>query len=338
MAITSDTVLLGEIPETVVGTTPTTPAFNGIRATGEGVNFTPAMAESAELVPGRGLADNLLVGGAAAGPLNFELSKNVAFEHFLAGLMCSDWGDTLGFTSGQMPAGWDSSWLACGQEIKTFSYVKEFPVDTFNYLHVFPASFINSLQLNITPGQIITGSWGLVGGPVHPLDAPIAGQTWVPPAIRALFAAQNVVTAEFRTENNGSVLPIGIGNHCFSNIVLNLTNNQRARECIGFLGTKERALGRIGLTITATIYFSSNDLLNMLIDQTAFTFAMTLSTAPAGAASYDQYTFQADRMKVTACNIVAGGTGQDVVAEVTMSGLQPTVIPHSPLLIQRKSI
>lgn len=337
MTVTADTVRLGIIRETTKGVVPTNPAFQSLRLTGESVAFTPNVVNSAELTPGRGVADSALVGATAAGDLSWELSKNAAFELLLAGMMASDWGDLLGFTSGQMPVGWDTTWIGVGKKIDTFSFLKEFDVNgdgSLLSLQTFPDLMVNTFQLTITPNQIITGSFGVQSGTMTVREAEYTGQSFVAPGVNPVFTAPKVVTAEFRQLDQVTPLGIGIGNHCFNNLVINLTNNIRAVECIGQLGAREYALGKCEVTLTAGIYFADDLLLNMLIDQSEFSMLIKVADGLASPNNHS-YEFWVPRAKLTAAGVTAGGTGQDVVAACSIACLVPSVIPNSPLKVRR---
>lgn len=334
VAVTADTVKLGIIDEVTPGITPTNPAFKLIRATGESLAFAPTITESAELTPGRGVADSALTGGQSAGDINFELSHNAAFERMLAGVMCSEWGDLLGFTTGQMPVGWDTNWIALGQQIKTFSYIKEWAIAGTIAAQVFPEVLFNTLQMTITPGSIISGAFGTIAGTVQTRTGEFTGQTFVSAGIDPVFTAPKVSQLEFRSTNLTTPLGIGLGINCFNNMVINLNNNIRGRECIGFLGPQEFALGKANSTIAATIYFSNNDMLDMLIDQDEFSLFVTVADS---GVSPNKHSYQLifPRCKMTAAPILAGGTGQDVVVDAEIAVLTPAAIPYSPIRIHR---
>jgi hypothetical protein len=334
MTITADDARLGVLLETAPGTVPTNPAFESLRATGESVSFTPTIVNSAELTPGRGVADSALTGGNAAGDINFELSKNNAFELLLTGAFCSNWGDLLGFTTPQMPAGWGINDMALGKLMRTFSYIKEFSHAGLLDIQTFPESMVNTFAMTITPGQMITGTYGLIGGTMEHRITEYAGQSWVPGGVNPVMTAPKVVDIAFYQTNMTTPLALAIGTHCFNNFVLNINNNVRAIECIGTLGARERALGKAEVTLTAGIYFADGMLLDMLIDQDEFCIKATIQDSLASPANH-KYLFTIPRAKLTAAPVVAGGTGQDVVVDAAITCLTPAAIPYSPIWVKK---
>lgn len=337
MTITADEARLGVILETVAGTTPTNPAFESLRATGESLAFTPTIVNSAELTPGRGVADSALTGGAAAGDINFEVSKNNAFELLLTGAFCSNWGDLLGFTTPQMPAGWGVNDMALGKLMRTYSYIKEFSHQGITDIQVFPEAMVNTLALTITPGQIITGTYGMIGGTMVHRTAEFSGQTWIPGGVNPVMTAPKVVDIAFYETDMTTPLGLAIGTHCFNNFVLNINNNVRAIECIGTLGARERALGKAEVTITAGIYFTDGMLLDMLIDQDEFAMKVIIQDSLASPANH-KYQFTLPRAKLTAAPVLAGGTGQDVVVDAAITCLTPAAIPNSPVWVKKITV
>ncbi|HVQ48491.1 MAG TPA: phage tail tube protein, partial [Mycobacterium sp.] len=141
-----------------------------------------------------------------------------------------------------------------------------------------------------------------------------SGATYVDPVMTPVFTAPLVTDI--------SISGIAASAMCFSNITLTLANNDRALECIGSLGAREMALGRAEVTIAFSLYYADSELLEMLMVQTEFAMAFTLTDSDTPANSY---IFEIPRAKLTQCNVVAGGTGQDVMADCVASGLLDTV-------------
>lgn len=334
MTITSDNGIFGIINETVAGTTPTTPAFQLLRITGESISFAPQTVNSSELAPGRGITDSILTGGEVSGDINFELSKNPGFEILLANLMCNGWGDVSPFLSGAMPVGWDSNWIFVGDNIQTMTYAKLWDIDGDPTNHYFPGCMVGGGGISITPGEPITGTMNLLGNTLVVRETEYTTQTEITGGVNPVMTAPNVVQAGFFALNGSTALPIALSTHCFNAINININNNARAIQCIGSLGARERALGKCEVTVDASIYFNDSELLNMLLARTEFFlkigFGDTLTT-PA----HHAYNFWFPRCKINSCTVNAGGTGQDVIAEMQISALVPTTVPNSPLLIQR---
>lgn len=92
MAIASaDRVRLAYVVESIPGTTPTTPALQIVRLTGESLDVTRENIVSSELRADRNVMDLIQVGGGAGGGVEFELSYST-YDDWLAGALQGAWG------------------------------------------------------------------------------------------------------------------------------------------------------------------------------------------------------------------------------------------------------
>lgn len=91
MAIASaDRVRLAYVVESIPGTTPTTPALQIVRLTGESLDVTRENIVSSELRADRNVMDLIQVGGGAGGGMEFELSYGT-YDDLLASALQSSW-------------------------------------------------------------------------------------------------------------------------------------------------------------------------------------------------------------------------------------------------------
>lgn len=310
MPISADVVRIAEVAETTYGETPATPVFKTVRLTGESLVFTPTTINSQGMNPNRSVEDSILTGGAVAGSINFELAKEAWFEEFLSGAMCDDWSGDV---------------LVVGQMLKSYTVEKTLPLDddvTSDY-HLITGAIMNGFSLTIAPNAAITGSFEILGKDYNVHHDIVTGATYTDPALNPIFTAPLVTEIE--------ISAIAASAQCFTNITLTLNNNARALECIGHLGAREMSLGQVEVTLAFSLYYADGDLLDDLMSQTeiAISFVVNDSDNPANS-----YKFELPRAKLTQCNVVAGGTGQDVVAECVASGLYDPV-KETPLTITR---
>lgn len=310
MPTSSDLVQVAFVPEVTYGTTPSTPAFQLVRITGEGIAFAPTTTKSNEMNPYRQVTDSILTGGAVSGDLSFELAYETWFEELLSGAMCADWvGDQL----------------EIGTALKSYTIEKKIPVPggTTQY-HRFTGCCVSQFSLDIKPNAPITGKFTFVGkAPVIDVAA-IAGATYVQPALNPVMTAPRVVGIEI-----GGVSAIS---KCFNALAFTLNNNTRSIECIGTLGPKETVLGRAEIQTQFSVLFNDSDLLEILIDQTETSLGFeTDDTSSIGSpVAHYYYGWSLPRVKLTANPVVAGGTNQDVVNNVTAEALMPA-FSGSPL-------
>ena len=91
MAIASaDRVRLAYVVESIPGTTPTTPALQIVRLTGESLDVTRENIVSSELRADRNVMDLIQVGGGAGGGVEFELSYGT-YDDLLASALQGSW-------------------------------------------------------------------------------------------------------------------------------------------------------------------------------------------------------------------------------------------------------
>ena len=310
MSTSTDLVQVSFVPEVIYGTTPTNPQFELVRMTGEGIAFAPTTTKSNEINPYRQVTDSILTGGQVTGDINFELAYESWFETLLAGALCNDWS---------------SDFLKIGLELKSFTIEKKIPVPGgITQYHRFTGCVVSQLSIDIKPGSPITGKFTFLGKAPVIDTAPLAGASYGQPALNPVMTAPRVVGIEL-----GGIPAVG---KCFNALSFTLNNNDRAIECIGTLGPRETVLGRAEIQTQFSVLFNDSDLLELLINQTETSLSFeTDDTSDVGSPSgHNYYVWTLPRVKLTANPIVAGGTNQDVVNNVTAEALMPA-LTGSPL-------
>lgn len=305
MPTSADLVQLAVVPETVYGVTPTNPVFQIIRITGESLAFAPTTTVSNEMNPNRQVTDSILTGGQSAGDINFELAYESWFDKVMESVMCSDWA-----------AGAEIDTINIGIVPKSFTIEKKIPVPGgVTQYHRFTGCIANGFSLNVRPNQPITGTVSFIGRAVDVAETPLAGSTYVDPALLPVMVAPRVVDIEV-----GGIAAV---DKCFNNLQITLNNNNRGIECIGTLGVRETVLGRAEISAQFSVLFNDSELLKTLLDQTETSLEFwTVDTSGSGSPNPEnKYGWFVPRLKFTANPVVAGGTNQDVVNAVTASGL-----------------
>lgn len=310
MPTSSDLVQISISPETVYGITDTNPVFTKVRITGEGLAFAPTTTKSNEINPYRQVTDSILTGGAVSGDLNFELAYEDWFETVLASALCNDWA---------------ADDLKIGLQLKSFTIEKKIPVPGgITQYHRFTGCAVSQFSLDIKPNAPITGKFTFAGrSPVIDV-APIAGVTYIEPALNPVMTAPRVQAIEV-----GDIPAI---DKCFNSITISLNNNNRSIECIGTLGPRETVLGRAEVTVNFNVLFNDSDLLALLINQTETSLSFTTNDSVIVGSPADAhfYHWRMPRVKLTANPIVAGGTNQDVINAVTAEALMPALLGSPP--------
>lgn len=304
MPVSADVVRLAIVKETGnPPATPVSPVFTVARMTSESVAFTPETTLSAELDPSGQVRDSILVGGASAGDVSFEVSDHAAFEEYLSAVFGN---------------GWNTNTLIPATNLFLYTIEKTFPgvpaAGSSSY-HRFLHSAFSSLTLNITPGSPINGTASISGGIMDLDTAILAGATYPDPGTEPVLVPSDVTIA----------MDAWAATSCFGTLTMTFNDNVRGIQCIGTLGTKEQVRGRFECAITADVYYSNDEPLQALIDQTEF--PVTVSIENAGALT--EYLFEFPRCKMTAAPVVAGGTGQDVIASLAMNALYDATLGYT---------
>ena len=302
--ISTDSLQLAMVEETVPGTTPATPAFQLWRTTGEGLTFTPNTSESGEIGSGgRFKQPSNVTGMAVSGDINFELAKFPALETAIAAVLGSDWGECpLGGAST-----FDATRVTAGETLRTFTIEKRFPNPAGGYFYQrFKGVSFSSLTINVSPNNPITGSVGIVGGVPELATTPITGATYVSAGSNPVFTAPEVTDLTV-----GAAL--GIGTHCWTSMTLTIDSGNRGIPCIGTQGDREVVLGTVSTTLSGDVYFSDQAVLQALLDNT---------TIGDGVVAFEDsgnniYRFDLYGLKPTAGSVAAGGAGQDLVMPLT---------------------
>ena len=350
MVVSADTLRLAIVPETVPGTTPNNPAWQVVRTTGEGLTYNPTSTFSNEMDASRGVRDSILGGGEVTGDINFELSYNTTFLTLLEGAMCFNWGDLpSGVVAASTPltgfgeppytttrnAGAND--LFVGPEMKTFTVEKRFTLDDGSFaFHRYNGCIVNTMSLNVTPNEPISGTFGMLGRGMILATTELAGATYTDPGVNPVFTARTV--GDFFI--NGPSFDMTFDAYCFNSVTYNLNNNARRISCIGPEQFAATVLGRCEVTIDMNIYFADNKLLTYLQDQVEVQIRSILEDT---AAPQHKFVLNSDRCKMQTGSVVASGTGQDIIANSTWAALIPAVRAGNtgtvgPLIISRETI
>lgn len=286
------------VAEATYGITPASPALKYLRFKGETLNANIETARSEEIRADRNETDLIKIGSNAGGNIEFELSHG-SYDDFLEALMCSTWVvdgvDTDKFT------------LINGVLERSFTIQKKLAdvAQLFN----FTGSKINTGALNIAPGAIVTGSFGVMAKAGVRTDTQFPGAT-LPAGTTTtpMNGAAGVTVAQV----DAAPIPGGL-----MNFVLNINNNRRDQDVIGSDSTQENVMGRFEATGDFEVYFSDGTLYDKLSAQTAFAF----HTKMAGPGATNEIWVDIPNAKFESGEVVAQGTDTDVMFKATYRAL-----------------
>lgn len=297
--INSDTFQLSVVQLNASGAVPTTPAMVRARLSGESLNFQPQTTLSSEIDPSGQLRDSVLTGLRSAGSIDMPVSRHTFFDDMLQAVMRGTWTSNV---------------LNVGSTQREFMIEKRFvpPAGVAGFIyHRYNKASIASAGLTISPGNEITSSFSVMAGTMEAVETAIAGATYADPGTEPIFTAPQVTNISIAGITNSL---------CFNNLSIDLNSNLRGIECIGSLGYREFALGRFEATLRGTAYFVSNDLIDYLLNQQAFSCTVTIADS-----DNNSYTFLFPRCKMTNNGANAAGANQDVVSNIAIQALYDPV-------------
>jgi len=298
---TSNRTALRYVAESVLGTTPATPALKGIRYIGESLNYNISNITSNEIREDRVTADLVQVSGEVAGDINWEFCYD-AFDDLIEAVLCGTWGAPV---SGVAT-------LENGTTLRSFTFQKHFQDTTAAVYLTFKGCRMGSMDLNFETGQIVTGKFGVLGLNASTSASQIAGATF--PAVTT-NTPMNAVSNIIEIKEDGIT-----STQLFSKLSLSYNNSLRSQRAIASLGAVGIALGRIDLGGSIEAYFQDKTLLDKFIAATSF--ALTLKVRDVQNNTYEVIVPKA---KFESGNVVAGGLDQDLMFSATWKGVYDSV-------------
>lgn len=289
---------LAVVPETTWGTTPSTPSFTSLRITGETLAPVKETVRTNELRADRNVTDEIMTARSSSGEINFELSYGTFDHPLFTSLFTNDWegspDDTLknGTTGNSM----------------TLERTLNLGGGTSEYIR-FVGCLANTMSLEITAGQIVTGSFGILGKFGSRGSSIISGATYTD-------ANDNVVlnaTSNFASLSVGSLSPTPR----IRSLSLSVTNNLRQQQVVGDLDAAGMGAGRFEVTGNMEAYFQSSALFQSFLDHDDLSLSFVL-----GSASGSRYRFTIPTIKLTGNpGANAGGNDQDVMLTLPFTAI-----------------
>jgi len=290
---------------------PANPAMLVARISSESLAYAPTVVESPELDPSGQLRDSILVGEGSSGSVEFPLVRSEWFHAMLEAVFRNTWG--VGMVSNETSPGVFAAPRAVGPDelipgklVHMFDVEKMFATPDAASYHRFFKEAVGSMSLRVTPNDILSGTVALLGSEMSTGLAPIAGATYPDPGTYKPFTAPNVTEVEMSgvTETQ-----------CFNSLTLTFNSNVRGVPCIGNRADREKALGRFIPTIDGTTYFTSNEHIEALREQTELQMTIALTDG-----SGNVYRFFYPRAKFVTAPVTTPGTNQDVMLPVSLRG------------------
>jgi hypothetical protein len=163
---------------------------------------------------------------------------------------------------------------------------------------------VGSMDLTITPGAIINGTFSFQGKNLTASSSSAAAGTQALSANDVMNAVDNI------TDILVDGVPVSDQAACFTNVQFTVENNLRDQPCIGSLALGGIGIGRTNVSGTLEAYFRSRALFEKYLnfDTVSVSFRATLGG--------NSYLFDFPAVKFTSGQVVAGGNDQDVITSL----------------------
>jgi hypothetical protein len=312
------------VPSTVAGD------WHVLPISSEGLAANAETTLSTLMNPNRQVTDSLLNNMTAEGNIDSEMVICEAFEILLESALANDPVDATGQVDGKDPDYMKK--LIVGLEKKSFSIQKKFPdpVNQGQFLYqLVTGGVANTFGVTTSPSEAFNYSVGIMGKDFIPGVASVYAGDPVAARNTTVLRAPDTINLEF-----GSVqsLPPNafdgekIQARCFGDFSFTINNNYRGIQCIGTLGYKHVELGRCEVEISGTVHLKDNYLLDALVAQTEVSVNCRVESTtenPPGTITNFAGMFWSyfPKCKFASNAVVAGGTGTDVVNDMTLNAL-----------------
>lgn len=198
------------------------------------------------------------------------------------------------------------SQIANGVNQTSVSFERRY-ADLSNTYEAFVGCVLNALNLSLTTGAAMTGSFGIMGKSASSETSTIGNGTYNEPTSGTPNQILNTIDHITRLDENGSTL----GATAFS---IALNNNVRARPQLASLGPVSMGEGAVELTGTLQAYFATAALFNKYLNFTSTSLAVVLSDTAGNA-----YVIDLPNVRFTSGRRVAGSTNSDVIADLAFT-------------------
>jgi hypothetical protein len=281
------------VPETTLGTTPTSPSFQKLRITSEGLDYNINNTTSNEIRPDADISDLIQVGANVTGDFSFELSYgsefDTIFEHALRGA----------FASSRLDAGTDK---------KSLTFEKTFEVGSPDEYFRFEGCRVGQLSMSVQANSVITGTVSVNGLSSSNTTSELSGATYTDGNTNDVMAAPDAANITVGSTS---------GTLYFTDLSFQVNNNLRQQNAIGSLAAVGIGYGIREVTGSMTAYFdaTSGQMYDDFVAGTEASLSFELSDGT------NTYTVNFPRIKYQSGRVVAGGNNQDVLVEMQFQAL-----------------
>ncbi|MBU0724389.1 MAG: hypothetical protein KJ904_08730 [Alphaproteobacteria bacterium] len=190
------------------------------------------------------------------------------------------------------------------------SFTLERALNDVGEFFVYRGCMLAGAQIQIQAGQIVTGSFTLLGRDATIGGASIAGSTIDAPQEAVLNATRNV----------GSIREGGqevAGPNFVRSVSLSLANNLREQAAVGRFGAAGIGLGQFQATGQIETYFGSRALYQKFLDGSDTSLSVRLADSAGNTLILDL-----PRLRLTDGDVMASGPNEDVMARLSFEAIR----------------
>jgi hypothetical protein len=281
---------LAMIVEATAGTTPATPAFKNLRIVNETLTANFEALVSNELRADATVSDVRRTGISVSGDINFELHKSLPFEDLLAAALRGTWTTNV-VKGGVLKPAYTLERKIIGSAATA-------------YLR-FAGSRIGGLSLSLTPEEIITGSFKVMGTAHTAATAIITGATYAPVSSSPVMAGVDVT----------SLAVSGVAGVDYTNLTIDIDNNLRVQRKLGSTSARGIGYGRRQITGTLGCYFEDLTAYNAFLNNSTPSITATASDGT------DTFTITVPKIRITGGEVPSPGNDQDIMLNLTWQAI-----------------
>lgn len=299
-AASANLAALRYVAETTLGTTPSNPSLTPIRYTGESLNFNITNTTSNEIRSDRSQSDLIQTGAEVSGDINYEFSFD-SYDTLIQAALAGTWAGVGSPAAARV--------LKNGTTRRSFTIQKHLTDigQFFNYT----GCVINTMSLQMRVGEIITGTFGVLGTSATRDAAQISG---------ASVGSTTTTSPLNAVVDVGSIQIDSVPyTGCVSELSLSINNNLRPVDCIGTLGHTDLLYGTTEITGSMNIYFNEGSLYDKFLNATDFSIYLPIAN------NSDTFEILIPRAKFETGEVVAGGQNSEVMFNATWRALYDSV-------------
>lgn len=192
------------------------------------------------------------------------------------------------------------AYIENGTDFTSFNVEKDFE-DLSTEFEILTGIAYDTYALAVTPSQILTGSFGVLGQDAASAGATTGDGSPTPAPTNPIMNAVSNVTAIL--ENYSS--------YGSTNLTMNIANNLRSRLQIASLGAISIGAGKFVITGNLTAYFTTPAVMNKYLNNTSTSLALVLTDDLGNI-----YVIDMPQVKFTNGRRIGGGVNTDITANM----------------------